>query len=64
MGNLRFTRPRADRQSCIRNGGQKTFTEGLEVLIVEDSPDTLMLLSTIFRREGANVPRPRRRRRR
>src|ERR1700752_137219 len=29
--------------------------EGLEVLIVEDSPDTLMLLSTIFRREGANV---------
>ncbi len=29
--------------------------EGLEVLIVEDSPDTLMLLSTIFRREGASV---------
>ena len=29
--------------------------EGLEVLIVEDSPDTLLLLSTIFRREGANV---------
>ena len=29
--------------------------EGLDVLIVEDSPDTLMLLSTIFRREGANV---------
>jgi CheY-like chemotaxis protein len=29
--------------------------EGLEVLIVEDSPDTLMLLSTIFRREGATV---------
>jgi signal transduction histidine kinase len=28
---------------------------GLDVLIVEDSPDTLMLLSTIFRREGANV---------
>jgi signal transduction histidine kinase len=28
---------------------------GLEVLIVEDSPDTLLLLSTIFRREGANV---------
>jgi signal transduction histidine kinase len=27
--------------------------EGLEVLIVEDSPDTLLLLSTIFRREGA-----------
>jgi signal transduction histidine kinase len=29
--------------------------EGLEVLIVEDSPDTLLLLSTIFRREGAHV---------
>jgi CheY-like chemotaxis protein len=29
--------------------------EGLEVLIVEDSPDTLLLLSTIFRREGALV---------
>src|SRR6185503_6622497 len=29
--------------------------EGLEVLIVEDSPDTLLLLSTIFRREGAVV---------
>lgn len=29
--------------------------EGLEVLIVEDSPDTLLLLGTIFRREGANV---------
>lgn len=28
---------------------------GLDVLIVEDSPDTLMLLSTIFRREGAQV---------
>jgi len=27
--------------------------EGLEILIVEDSPDTLLLLSTIFRREGA-----------
>ena len=25
------------------------------MLIVEDSPDTLMLLSTIFRREGAKV---------
>ena len=29
--------------------------EGLDVLIVEDSTDTLLLLSTIFRREGANV---------
>ncbi len=29
--------------------------DGLEVLIVEDSPDTLLLLSTIFRREGAAV---------
>ena len=29
--------------------------EGLEVLVVEDSPDTLLLLSTIFRREGATV---------
>jgi len=29
--------------------------DGLEVLIVEDSLDTLLLLSTIFRREGANV---------
>jgi signal transduction histidine kinase len=29
--------------------------DGLEVLIVEDSPDTLLLLSTIFRREGAVV---------
>ena len=29
--------------------------EGLEVLIVEDSADTLLLLSTIFRREGAGV---------
>lgn len=29
--------------------------EGLDVLIVEDSPDTLTLLSTIFRREGASV---------
>ena len=29
--------------------------EGLDVLIVEDSPDTLLLLSTLFRREGANV---------
>ena len=28
---------------------------GLDVLVVEDSPDTLLLLSTIFRREGANV---------
>jgi CheY-like chemotaxis protein len=28
---------------------------GLDVLIVEDSPDTLTLLSTIFRREGASV---------
>jgi signal transduction histidine kinase len=31
-----------------------SFT-GLEVLIVEDSPDTLLLLSTIFGREGATV---------
>jgi signal transduction histidine kinase len=29
--------------------------DGLDVLIVEDSPDTLLLLSTIFRREGASV---------
>ena len=29
--------------------------EGLDVLIVEDSPDTLVLLSTLFRREGAHV---------
>jgi len=29
--------------------------QGLDVLIVEDSPDTLLLLSTIFRREGASV---------
>ena len=29
--------------------------EGLDILIVEDSEDTLLLLSTIFRREGANV---------
>jgi signal transduction histidine kinase len=29
--------------------------EGLDILIVEDSPDTLLLLSTIFRREGATV---------
>ena len=29
--------------------------EGLDVLIVEDSPDTLNLLSMIFSREGANV---------
>lgn len=28
---------------------------GLDILIVEDSPDTLLLLSTMFRREGANV---------
>ena len=29
--------------------------EGLDVLIVEDSDDTLALLSTLFAREGANV---------
>jgi signal transduction histidine kinase len=29
--------------------------KGLDVLVVEDSPDTLLLLSTIFRREGATV---------
>ena len=29
--------------------------DGFDVLIVEDSPDTLLLLSTIFRREGAKV---------
>ena len=29
--------------------------EGLDVLIVEDQEDTLLLLSTIFRREGATV---------
>lgn len=29
--------------------------EGLDILIVEDSPDTLLLMSTMFRREGANV---------
>ena len=29
--------------------------QGLDVLIVEDSPDTLALLSTMFRREGAAV---------
>ena len=29
--------------------------QGLDVLIVEDSPDTLALLSTMFRREGADV---------
>jgi signal transduction histidine kinase len=35
---------------------QKTHSlEGLDVLIVEDSPDTLMLLSAIFQREGASV---------
>jgi signal transduction histidine kinase len=35
---------------------QRTHSlHGLDVLIVEDSPDTLLLLSTIFRREGANV---------
>ncbi len=28
---------------------------GLDVLIVEDSPDTLLLLSALFSREGANV---------
>src|ERR1043165_4152403 len=31
--------------------------QGLDVLIVEDSPDTLLLLSTIFRREGATKDR-------
>lgn len=36
-------------------GTKRHSLEGLEVLIVEDSPDTLTLLSTIFRREGANV---------
>src|SRR5215216_27938 len=34
---------------------QRHSLEGLEVLIVEDSPDTLLLLSTIFRRDGATV---------
>jgi CheY-like chemotaxis protein len=35
---------------------QKTHSlQGLDVLIVEDSPDTLLLLGTIFRREGATV---------
>jgi len=29
--------------------------DGLDVLIVEDSPDTLMLLSALFEREGAKV---------
>jgi signal transduction histidine kinase len=29
--------------------------QGIDVLIVEDSPDTLLLLSTLFRREGASV---------
>jgi signal transduction histidine kinase len=29
--------------------------QGLDVLIVEDSPDTLLLLGTLFRREGATV---------
>jgi signal transduction histidine kinase len=29
--------------------------QGLDILIVEDSPDTLLLLSTLFRREGAAV---------
>ena len=29
--------------------------EGLDILIVEDSPDTLLLLSTMFSREGATV---------
>ena len=29
--------------------------QGLDVLLVEDSPDTLLLLSTLFRREGATV---------
>ena len=35
---------------------EKTHSlQGLDVLIVEDSPDTLLLLGTLFRREGANV---------
>lgn len=29
--------------------------EGLDILIVEDSPDTLLLLNALFSREGANV---------
>ncbi|HEU4874154.1 MAG TPA: response regulator, partial [Pyrinomonadaceae bacterium] len=29
--------------------------EGLDILIVEDSPDTLLLLSTMFSRKGATV---------
>ncbi|HEY0765103.1 MAG TPA: response regulator [Pyrinomonadaceae bacterium] len=43
-------------QVVVEETDQKRHSlEGLEVLIVEDSPDTLTLLSTIFRREGASV---------
>jgi len=45
----------ADRVTVEPVDQKRHSLEGLEVLIVEDSPDTLTLLSTIFRREGASV---------
>ena len=40
----------------LRKSDQKVHSlDGLDVLIVEDSEDTLLLLSTIFGREGARV---------
>lgn len=41
---------------AVETVDEKTHSfAGLDVLIVEDSPDTLLLLSTLFQREGAKV---------
>ncbi|HEU4835624.1 MAG TPA: response regulator [Pyrinomonadaceae bacterium] len=53
--SLRMELARTDKVAPETVDTQRHSFDGLEVLIVEDSPDTLLLLSTIFRREGATV---------
>lgn len=53
--SLRMELAPAEKIAPERVDTKRHSLDGLEVLIVEDSVDTLLLLSTIFRREGAIV---------
>ena len=53
--SLRMELAPAEKIAPERVDTKRHSLDGLEVLIVEDSADTLLLLSTIFRREGAVV---------
>jgi signal transduction histidine kinase len=53
--SMRMALAPTEKVAAVPADTKRHSLEGLEILIVEDSPDTLLLLSTIFRREGAAV---------